>query len=403
MIRVEKNKLLFIKQNKFIVYIVEKENYQYIINYLIKNKSNFIIENIRNIGMLEELNSDKIQVMNYMNDSLLIDTPKNALSAPLTINMEVTTKCILKCPQCYCHLNKGKNIDKNNAINLINEAGNLKVPFISFSGGETLEYSYIYNLIECCTLNNIYSSIAISGVKFNNVVLKKLIKAGIGAIYVSLNGSNKNVNSKSRDGYELAINSLEILKQSNFENYYINWVAHDYNICDFKNVVNLAKLFDVKKIIVLALKPDSNYELAGAPKHDNFVELANFIKNFNDDNLGIEVESCYAPLNAYISGTTENTTDNILKNCGAGKTTMSISVDCKMSPCRHLNIYENKHSIKKYWNNSQFVNKLRNYPSKYTNGKCANCIYNNKCIHCAAINYKIDNRVFNSNEYCSLN
>ena len=59
-----------------------------------------------------------------------------------TMNIELTTRCPLRCPQCYCTLTGGKNIDLNTAIYWIKEGASLGVKEVMLSGGETL----------CCTL-----------------------------------------------------------------------------------------------------------------------------------------------------------------------------------------------------------------------------------------------------------
>lgn len=53
--------------------------------------------------------------------------------------------------------------------------------------------------------------------------------AGVGGIFVSLNGSTKKIDSKSRDGYELAIHALELLRDIAFDGVHINWVMHSNN------------------------------------------------------------------------------------------------------------------------------------------------------------------------------
>lgn len=100
-------------------------------------------------------------------------------NTPQLINIEVTDKCLLKCPQCYCQLNYGKELDKNIALTVIKEASKLNVKYINISGGETLLYPYLLELIFSCYKNNIYPNIAISGWGFNKTVLDNLIKNGI--------------------------------------------------------------------------------------------------------------------------------------------------------------------------------------------------------------------------------
>ena len=397
MIRVDNNKIIFINLNTVKIYIVESKDYDKIIDYVLYGRKNNLINNIIKMGLGNELEKNKFELMNMLKESLKFGKLKNSLIAPLTINIEVTTKCHLKCPQCYCHLEEGKHIEMDIAKKYIYEASKLQVPAIGFSGGETLEYNNICELIKCCKDNNIVSSIAISGAKLNEKKLDDIINSGIGMIYVSLNSSTRELNSISRDGFELAINALELLVNSNFENYAINWVAHDYNISDFENVINLARKYKVKKVVVLSLKPDSNNKLEGVPSKENFKLLGNYIKKFKDDNLDIQVESCYSPLIAYINKNEKS----ILNECGSGRYSMAISVDGRMMPCRHIEVKEKYTSIQEYWNESSFLKQVRDNNNSRINN-CENCSFANKCVPCTAIQYNINNTLKLGNEYCSL-
>ena len=51
------------------------------------------------------------------------------------------------------------------------------VKYVNISGGETLLYPHLIDLLELCFAHEISTNIAISGVGFNEVVLKNLIKA----------------------------------------------------------------------------------------------------------------------------------------------------------------------------------------------------------------------------------
>ena len=56
------------------------------------------------------------------------------------INFEVTTRCPLKCPQCYCSLTEGKHLNIAVAKKKIEEAALHGVKVAHVSGGETLCY-----------------------------------------------------------------------------------------------------------------------------------------------------------------------------------------------------------------------------------------------------------------------
>lgn len=125
--------------------------------------------------------------------------------------MELTTNCPLRCPQCYCSLSGGKNINPETAEYWLKEAGKM------------------------------------------------------GVREVMLNGSTEEINARSRDGYRLAISALELLQKNKFHNTAINWVMHSNNADDFTNMLELAEKYDVKNLVLLEVKPDSENQLPTLP------------------------------------------------------------------------------------------------------------------------------------------
>jgi Predicted Fe-S oxidoreductases len=104
--------------------------------------------------------------------------------------------------------------------------------------------------------------IALSGAYVTEEKLKEFIDAGVDRIYVSLNGSTKEINEKTRDGYELAINTLELLKKIGFNKQtLINWVMHVSNSDDFPGMISLAEKYELAGMVILGFKPDSSHEL----------------------------------------------------------------------------------------------------------------------------------------------
>lgn len=75
--------------------------------------------------------------------------------------------------------------------------------------------------------------------------------AGVGGIFVSLNGSTKKIGSKTRDGYELAIHVLELLRDMAFDGVHINWVMHSNNADDFANRITLCETYKVSALSVM--------------------------------------------------------------------------------------------------------------------------------------------------------
>ncbi len=327
-------------------------------------------------------------------------TPLRAMRVPELINIEITSRCPLRCPQCYCDMHRGKDIDLEVALKYVEQAAELKIPYINLSGGETLVYPHLPELLTAIRDKGLHSAIAISGWGFDADKLQELKDAGVDEIYVSLNGSEKEVNEHSRQGYELALNALGILQAGQYTDYYINWVARNDNAADFPKLVQLAQSLGVKGVIVLELKPDADNVLQASLSRENFVMLAEYIKKHDRQEIAIEVEPCFSPLRAFIQQRLfVNTNTGFDKGCGAGRSNMAIDVDGNLLPCRHLLYPEAWERIEDYWWNSEVLEKLRRFEDNKKE-PCRSCYLEKYCIPCRAVADKVEKDLFSGNHYC---
>ena len=161
------------------------------------------------------------------------------------MNLELTTVCPLRCPQCYCSLEGGKHLDIEIAKRRIDEACKLGLKILDLSGGETMCYPDLYELIRYASQRVKIVDVALSGALFNQEEFEKLVNSGITGISISLNGSTEQINALSREGYGYAIKALELLRKNRFSNTTINWVMHSNNADDFMNLVKLAEKYHV--------------------------------------------------------------------------------------------------------------------------------------------------------------
>jgi len=318
------------------------------------------------------------------------------------INIELTTCCPLHCPQCYCTLTGGKHIDIEIAKKKIVEAGAHGVKQVHLSGGETMCYPYLYELIECAAVNCGEVNVALSGYKFDSMVLNKLINSGVSGIFISLNGSTKEINELTRDGYELAINALKCLSENNFDNTYLNWVMHSNNCDDFLNMISLAEKYKVKNLVILSFKPDSNKELLTFPSGEQIRMIASQIKSYSGT-VKIGVETCFSQMLAVLLDTPlfGNLNVGANKGCRAGKYNYCINVDGYYSPCRHLDYYENYDSLEEYLNKSTVIKQIEEV-EKSKREPCNKCKYSDYCKPCLAVNSKMNNDIYIGHKICSL-
>lgn len=317
-----------------------------------------------------------------------------------TMNIELTTKCPLRCPQCYCSLTGGKDIPLNLAIYWITEAASMGVKDVMLSGGETLCYPHIYDVIKAVKEQGMLANIALSGAGFNQEIYDQLIEAGVDEIYISLNGSTKEINSSSRDGYDLAIKALALLQKNQYKHTTINWVMHSSNADDFQNLIYLAEKYEVSNISILGLKPDSKHTLSSLPSKDQMLRLKKILRAYNGG-VCIQIESCFSPMLALFNETKLFGNFNVseYKGCCAGKTTFSVNVDGYLTPCRHLDYCEQYNSLKKYIEESVVQQKIRSIQDTRT-APCYSCKYEKYCRPCLAINTKLNNNFSFGFEQC---
>jgi len=321
---------------------------------------------------------------------------------PVSMNIELTTKCPLNCPQCYCSLTDGKDIDLQTAIYWLKEGGNLGVKIVQLSGGETLCYPHIYEIVAAAAKYCGLPNVALSGFRFTQDVYDELVDAGVGGIYISLNGSTEEINSQTRDGYDLAISALRLLHKNEYPNTFINWVMHSNNTEDFSNIIKIAEEFCVKQLVVMSLKPDSSNKLITIPSKEQMIALGDTIRT-HKGRLEILVENCFSPMLALMRDTKLFGNLNVgpTKGCTAGLKGFSVNVDGKLSPCRHLEYFEDCSRLKDYWNDSKTLQMIRDVESNKRE-PCNSCDYGNYCRHCLAISSKIKGGLFLGNETCPL-
>ena len=319
-----------------------------------------------------------------------------------SINIELTTACPLCCPQCYCSLEAGCNLDYEVAKKRVDEAAAGGVQQMNLSGGETMCYPHLYELVAYASERIPEVNIAISGIFFDKTAYEKLVKAGVSDICVSINGSTDEINSLTRDGYEYATHALSILQNNHYKKTVINWVMHSNNADDFGELIHLAERYHVSSIDVIGLKPDAQNTLKTYPSMEQIQRMSRFIKDYRGP-VKINVESCFSNFLAYHLDTKlfGNMNVGLRKGCMAGITSVSVDVDGNYIPCRHITVTENFASLEEYWIHSEMLQRLRQ-AEQYCREPCASCSYLLNCRHCQAINWKMHGEIFQGFEGCPV-
>jgi MoaA/NifB/PqqE/SkfB family radical SAM enzyme len=304
---------------------------------------------------------------------------------PELIHIEVTSRCNLKCPQCY-NSNSRKDINSSILFQTIEEAGSLGVKYIALSGGEPLLYPEIFSTIKMIRSCGMTSFMATSGMGLTAEMINSLVKSGLNCLFLSLNGSTKKIHEISRRNYDATIGALMLLKETDIR-YEINWVARNDNIDDFSSLVKMCTYYKAKAIDVLMLKPDANNKIDNYLNGGQLFALANQIKNLINLGFNINVETCFSQLRCHLSWNNEGS----MAGCSAGISLMAINVKGEKLPCRHLyHLASHTKDLMSYWRESDVLKRLRNIDKSITE-PCSSCgcFRLKKCRPCRAVANKI--------------
>ncbi len=326
----------------------------------------------------------------------------NPTFQPDGCNIEITTACPLRCPQCYCSLEGGKHIPLETATEMLRQAAALGVTHAELSGGETMCYPHLYELVAVARSFGIAPSIATSGWKFDDTALERLIDAGIDTIAISLNGPTEAANALTRDGYALAIQALEVLQRHPFHGALINWVMHRDSVPLLPQMIALAEQYEIDTILIIEPKPTAAGDLETYPTPEQLRQVADMVKNPHG-NVELVVQHCFSPLLALSCDNRlwGNRNRGPYKGCTAGTVSYCVDVQGRFSPCRHLEFFETHDSAAEYWQSSPVLASLRQTYA-HPQGKCASCRLHPYCRHCVAIPSKLRGTLCFDAEHCKL-
>lgn len=320
---------------------------------------------------------------------------------PVAMNLELTSQCPLHCPQCYCYLQSGRHMPLPVAENYLRQAGELGVRVVNLSGGETMCYPWITEVVALAHRYCGEADVALSGYGITPETLDSLLAAGATGFYVSLNGPTEEVNAHTRDGYALAVRTLALLQQRAVKNVWINWVVHNSNADTFPQMIALGEQYGVTGIMIMAFKPDSRHELPSLPTAAQMRRIAGWVHNYHGT-LKLQAETCYSSMRALLGKTFwGNSNKGPFCGCGAGRDSFSVSLEGRLSPCRHLELYEDAPDLLEYWQNSPELHRLRE-AACHPQPPCDGCDLRDACRHCMAINPKLHGCLTRGDATCPL-
>ncbi|MCL1994165.1 MAG: radical SAM protein [Spirochaetes bacterium] len=366
-----------------------------------KNENNGFIDRLKTLGLITD--DCKQAIKDAAISCRSKKSPANSFYAPESLHIELTGQCPLNCPTCYKPATQ-ESLPLDFLSDLLRQAQEMQVFQIALGGGEPLIYPHLTAVIQEIRRLGMASSVTTSGVTLTGAKLAELKTAGLNHIQISLNGSNKVVHSKSRNGFEHGINALEILRGFNYDalrqridsdieplnvfretgiSYGINWIARADNIDDFPQFMRLAKNYQAHNVNILRYKPSPKEDYAqNELSARQFLQLAKYVRERKNGKLNLKLDSAFSNLRCIINGRT-----SFMSGCGAGRRFIAVDSSGFYRPCSHVPMREQPqdlHTLRTVWHESKNLEMFRNLQSRIEQ-PCATCDYLQGCYGCRAI------------------
>ena len=177
------------------------------------------------------------------------------IAAPLALMAELTHRCPLQCPYCSNPLDLLKAAQERDTgfwRGVIDEAAELGVLHIHFSGGEPTLRPDLAALIAHATTRGLYANLITSAVLLDQTKIVALAAAGLSHVQISLQGAAAKTADRIghyKDGHEKKRRIAGMVTQAGLS-LTINAVMHRQNLEELPAIISLAEMLGADRLEV---------------------------------------------------------------------------------------------------------------------------------------------------------
>ena len=271
-------------------------------------------------------------------------------------------------------------------LDLIDQAADLRVPHISFGGGEPLLRKDIFTQIKYAGDRGIAVELLSNGTLIDEAVVEKLVDCGLRAVSVSLDSPNAEVHNAIRrsDCFDAVIDAIKAMVRQGIR-VEVNSAFTKLNLREFPGVVKLSKELGASVVRAVRLvslgRAEENDELV-SPESEDYHWFSDMLydvsKEYSDDHFIVTGDDAFLPF-LYIRNKKQRMPwlPGKFMGCIAGRVIVSIDPIGDVYPCGYLkyprfragNIREE--TLKEIWTREDSFKELRNLT--LPTGKCSGC------------------------------
>jgi radical SAM protein with 4Fe4S-binding SPASM domain len=321
---------------------------------------------------------------------------------PLVMSWNVTRECNMKCSHCYINATDKKldnELTTQEAKNLMDQIYRVSRPLLILSGGEPLLRPDIYELISYGSKIGLKMGLGSNGSLIDEAAAKKLKKAGITTVSISLDSNVPAQHDEFRGvagAWEKAVEACKALRRNNVL-IQVNTTLTQQNYNQIDDIMALAESIGVENFHLFFLVPTGRGTKLADISPSQYEEMitTTFAKTANHT---LNVRPSCAPQFMRIAKDMGVDMRQWIRGCIAGLYYCRIYPNGDVTPCPYLpiklgNVREK--SFEEIWFNSEVFKALRN--PKALKGKCGVCEYRSLCGGCRARAYGLSNDFI---DYC---
>lgn len=296
----------------------------------------------------------------------------NEMRFPRKMRLEITNKCNNRCVWCYASNRYEKeNLSNEEFTSVIKSLADNGVFEITFSGGEPTLNKALPELIEYANNLGLITHLITNGTLLSKDVVKKLERAGLKTIQISVEGiedqHNRITNSNCFKG---CINGIKNVIDSRIS-LATNTTISSLNKNNVYEILQLLHSLGVKKANFNYCVTDKTDLKMSKEELENVLEqISSFKKDGFETNWLQPMELCYIDIYKYFSK---------ISKCSACDTSITISANGDLRPCSFSGTVVGnikKNNLEEVWN-SNFFKKFRE--KEMMKEKCIDCTKLAKC------------------------
>jgi radical SAM protein with 4Fe4S-binding SPASM domain len=335
------------------------------------------------------------------------------LSAPMSVDVFVTSRCNLRCAHCFASSSEGNasELVYEDLEFIFNQLESMGVFEVRINGGEPLLHHEIDKILAFLRKKRFRKVMLTNGTLLDGRIVKLLKESGT-IPTISLDDSQVKSHDSFRGvegAFDKTIKAMRLLRDCGVE-YGINCCVNRTNMVRYEEIITLAEKCGASRIAFLDLKPTGRMKnnLSLVPSYREYEGLMAGLLVAKAKHRKIDVAldvflHCY-PLRESILEAKKG-----FVSCSAGKTRLSIDSDGFVYPCnmaisnpqwRMGNVKND--SISDIWFSSKW-DFFRGEVKVQDLEKCRSCGKLNKCkdFYCRLLPYAASGNLFGPHPKCS--